>query len=313
MRSQVQVLAGPPAIPPGHSAAGSELGAPAASPGRTGAARPPPPARPLALPGPATPGGRHHDHHPTWSPTSPRAAATRPLRPPRAAACSSARSAAASDGAPHAGQACPVPSGQARPPSPNPARVHHRPHRQRASSAASPASGPARPSTQPLHGVGAQRTSTRCCGEGYPPHRPGPQRHRPRWDETDASGPTGGGQQPAGHRTGWTLDGWTPDGWTPDAGHRTAGHRTLDTRRAGHWTAGPRRRNRWVDTTWWTRTGDRRHGRCPGLAGHDDNARPLDAGWTLCRAAAIWATNQDSSAARTTRTGPATAAIVSCG
>jgi hypothetical protein len=63
----------------------------------------------------------------------------------------------------------------------------------------------------------------------------------------------------------------------------------------------------------WTWTGDRRYGRHPGLADHGDNARPLDAGWTLRRAAAVWATNhQDSSAARTTRTGPVTAATVSC-
>ena len=48
----------------------------------------------------------------------------------------------------------------------------------------------------------------------------------------------------------------------------------------------------WVDTACWTRTGDRRHGRCLGLTDHGDNARPLDAGWTLHRAAAIWATNQ---------------------
>jgi hypothetical protein len=36
----------------------------------------------------------------------------------------------------------------------------------------------------------------------------------------------------------------------------------------------------------------RRHGRHPGIADHGDNARPLDASWTLRRAAAVWATNQ---------------------
>jgi|GEM_PF-6587536 len=50
MRSQVQVLAGPPAIVAGHSAAGSEPGTPAVSLGRAGAARPSPPARPSASP-----------------------------------------------------------------------------------------------------------------------------------------------------------------------------------------------------------------------------------------------------------------------
>jgi hypothetical protein len=85
MRSQVQVVAGPPPIPTGHSAAGNRPGAPAASRGRVGAARPSA-GTPTGPSGPSTPGGRHHDHHPPWSPTQPRTAATRPLRPPRAAA-----------------------------------------------------------------------------------------------------------------------------------------------------------------------------------------------------------------------------------
>jgi hypothetical protein len=54
MRSQVQVLAGPPPILAGHSAAGSEPGALAAGLGRAGAARPSPPAPPVAPPGPPT-------------------------------------------------------------------------------------------------------------------------------------------------------------------------------------------------------------------------------------------------------------------
>jgi hypothetical protein len=126
----------------------------------------------------------------------------------------------------------------------------------------------------------------------------------------DASGRTGADSS----RLHWTaaLDGWTPDGWTPDG---------LDTGRTGHqrgwtldgWTVGPGRRNRCVDTTWWTRTGDRRHGRRPGLVDHGGNARPLDGGWTLRRAVAVWATNQPGQlGSRTTGTGPATAAIVSC-
>ena len=49
-----------------------------------------------------------------------------------------------------------------------------------------------------------------------------------------------------------------------------------------------------MDTTWWTRPGDRRHGRQAScLADPGDDARPLDAGWTtLRRAAAVWATSQ---------------------
>jgi hypothetical protein len=49
------------------------------------------------------------------------------------------------------------------------------------------------------------------------------------------------------------------------------------------------------------------------VADHGDNARPLDASWTLRRAAAVWATNQPGQlGSRTTGTGPATAATVSC-
>jgi hypothetical protein len=66
MRSQVQVLAGPPPIVAGHSAVGGEPGVPAASLGRAGAARPSPPARPLALP--ARPPERQAPRpHPPWS------------------------------------------------------------------------------------------------------------------------------------------------------------------------------------------------------------------------------------------------------
>jgi xylulokinase len=44
-----------------------------------------------------------------------------------------------------------------------------------------------------------------------------------------------------------------------------------------------------LDAAWWTRTGDGRHGGRPGMVDHGDDARPLDAGWTLRRAAAVWA------------------------
>jgi hypothetical protein len=54
MRSQVQVLAGPPTIVAGQSAVGSEPGALAAGLGRAGAARPSPPEPPVAPPGPPT-------------------------------------------------------------------------------------------------------------------------------------------------------------------------------------------------------------------------------------------------------------------
>jgi hypothetical protein len=47
---------------------------------------------------PVHPGVNLHDHHPPWSRTQPRTAATRQGRQPRAAACSRAHSAAASHG-----------------------------------------------------------------------------------------------------------------------------------------------------------------------------------------------------------------------
>jgi hypothetical protein len=66
-------------------------------------------------------------------------------------------------------------------------------------------------------------------------------------------------------------------------------------------------------------TGDRRRGVPAGSVDHGDDARALDTGWTLLRADAVWASNnQDRSAARTPRaptpprTGLATAATVSC-
>jgi hypothetical protein len=114
MRSQVQVLAGPPAIPTGQSAVGSKPGTLAASLGRAGAAPPSPPARPSALPA-IHPRGSLHDHHSPWSPTITRTAATRQarhlaLRPAPVPSRSRRRQAA-----PHAGRACPEGQGQARP------------------------------------------------------------------------------------------------------------------------------------------------------------------------------------------------------
>jgi hypothetical protein len=121
----------------------------------------------------------------------------------------------------------------------------------------------------------------------------------------------GGGHQTAGRRTGGhqRLDTGRPD--IGQAGHWT--HWTPDGRTLDGWTAGPGRRNRMVDTTRWTRTGDRHHGWCPDIADHDDNARPLDAGLDAPPGRRrLGVNNQDSSAARTTRTGPVTAATVSC-
>ena len=106
MRSQVQVLAGPPAIPAGQSAVGSELGAFTGCLGRAGAAPPSPPARPSALPGhpPAAastttthrgrPPSRGRQPHGTRgnlalrpAPVPSRSRGDRPLRTPAASAC----------------------------------------------------------------------------------------------------------------------------------------------------------------------------------------------------------------------------------
>jgi hypothetical protein len=159
MRSQVQVLAGPPPITAGQSAVGSEPGAPAASLGRAGAARPSPPARPLAPPGPSTRASGTTTTTHRGRPPSPGTAATRLLRQPRAAACSvpTAQPLATALRTPArpawslSGQA-----GYRRPPTTRPVR-HRPPTDQRATSAASPASGPARPSIEPLQDVPAHR------------------------------------------------------------------------------------------------------------------------------------------------------------
>jgi hypothetical protein len=112
MRSQVQVLAGPPPNPAGHSVAGNRPGMPAASLGRAGAA---------PRPRPAPRAGGHPDGPPPRSPLSvvahqPRTAATQPVRPARAAACSPAHSVAASHGRSVRRLAAWSRSRQARPP-----------------------------------------------------------------------------------------------------------------------------------------------------------------------------------------------------
>jgi hypothetical protein len=256
MRSQVQVLAGPPPIVAGQSAAGSELGALVAGLGRAGAARPSPPAPPLAPPGPPTrPSGS--------ATTTQRGQAPSRGRQPRGGCrhlalqpAPRAHRAAARDGL--RAPAWPAWSlrGQARPPrpAPNPA----------AGSATDP---PDQRDLGSVARVSASATvvepSTARQLQGPPPvpvvrvarpPRPGPQRHRLSMGgdgrvRTDEGGHRTAGHRTAGHRTAghrtagqqpserrtlWTTtpgdrtpDGWTagsrtpnPDGWTPPAGHR---------------------------------------------------------------------------------------------
>jgi hypothetical protein len=172
MRSQVQVLAGPPPITAGHSAAGAAPGALVACLGRAGAARPSPPAGSVALRGPSTRAsgattttdssrapspGRHH---PAGAGTS----RCRPLPCPGAAA-SHRRPA----------PVCPPVSGRARPPppEPNPAR-----------SAADAPRWPTRPPQRRPHPGGSSSRRPSRWGRGRPhgtrpvvqvawPHRPG--------------------------------------------------------------------------------------------------------------------------------------------
>jgi len=188
MRSQVQVLAGPPPIVTGQSAAGSEPGTLAVGLGRAGAARPSPPAPPLAPPGPPTrPSGSATTTHRGRAP-SPMTAATRRL--PR--------------------------------PAPNPAaRVRHRtPTDQRdvGSLARVLASATV---DRAVDGSAATGASTGSGGHGRPATSTWSPRHRlsgRRRTRPDRRGQTADGWTPHG----WTADGWTLDGWTaavrpPDA------------------------------------------------------------------------------------------------
>src|ERR687898_40744 len=100
MRSQVQVLAGPPPIVAGQSAADTDPGALPAGLARAGAAPPSPPAPPVAPPGPPTrPSGSATTTHRGRAP-SPRTAATRRVQPPRPAPFTPAPRAAARGGPP---------------------------------------------------------------------------------------------------------------------------------------------------------------------------------------------------------------------
>jgi hypothetical protein len=135
-----------------------------------------------------------------------------------------------------------------------------------------PRQGP-QPPTGPLDGAAVHRDLDPVLWRRCPPPRPGPRRHRLRWEETGASGRTGADTRRAGHRTaghrtgGRQTGGQQPAGcWTggqqppgpPDPGrrHQVTGHRT-------GWTPDGRRRipddePGWVDTACWTRTAHRR-------------------------------------------------------
>jgi hypothetical protein len=193
MRSQVQVLAGPPPIVAGHSAADSEPGALAASLGRTRAARPSPLAPPVAPPGPpALPSGSATTTHRGRAPARGRQPCGG-CSHPGAAACFYAHR------RPRGALRAPTwpawsLSGQARPP--RPAR-HRRPRSAtdlplaNAAWAASPASRPPRPSIEPST-PGSPRGRHRFRWSGSPGHLDLVPTPPPEWEETDASGRTAG-------------------------------------------------------------------------------------------------------------------------
>jgi hypothetical protein len=151
MRSQVQVLAGPPVIVAGQSAVGSKPGALAGCLGRAGAARPSPPASPSAPPGPSTRAAGTSTTTHSGRPPIPGTAASRPVQPPPVPSRSRRRRALRTPAWPTLEAASSTAAA-----TPDPARVHHRqPRRPWVTSAASPASGPSRPSARAARGRGS--------------------------------------------------------------------------------------------------------------------------------------------------------------
>jgi hypothetical protein len=243
MKSQVQVLAGPPPIVAGQSATGSALGALAAGLGRARAARPSPPAPPVAPPGPPTRASAsaattHRGRAPSRG-RQPRVRCRHLARPP--APMPTAQPPAR--GAPDAGLACVVAqrssaaaAARPQPGGPGPPPTCHRPPRLR--------------QRRPRPGLLDRRSSRR---------RPGSHRglHRFRWsgspgrlDPVPTPPPEHGRRRtrpdrPGQTPDGWTADGRTPDGWTADGW--TAGRSARRPQVTGHRTAGqpdPGRRNR---------------------------------------------------------------------
>jgi hypothetical protein len=309
MRSQVQVLAGPPPIPAGHSAVGSEPGAPAASLGRAGAAPPIPAGTPSALPGPSTRAaastttthrGRHHHEdgsHAAGAATS-RCGLLPCLAQPPATGRSARRPGLPGRPGSSAAAACT-----------RPGRVRQRQPRRPC----------ATPTRQPIG------TSTRSRGAGCLAASACPR--TPRLMGTRRTRPDGrGGHQTAGHQTpdvGQVDSRWS-DRRIPDDEPRR-----LDTGRAGHRTGRPPdgRTPDGADSQAPDDGPDRwtpHAGRGPATDAIDgvlawSTTATVPARWTLHWADASGrATSQDSAAARTTRaitllrTGLTTATTGSC-
>jgi hypothetical protein len=241
MRSQVQVLAGPPPIVAGQSTAGSEPGALAAGLGRAGAARPSPSAPPLAPPGPPTRASAS-------ATTTHRGRAPSRGRQPRggcrhlAAACSRAHRAAARDG-----------------------RSARRPGLPGRSAGKRGRRGP-HPTRRPGSATDLPLTNaTWAASPAYRPSRPGFPTPPPELGGDGRVRMDGGRHQTAGHRTGGQQTGDRRALWTTSPGDRTP----------DGWTAGSRtpRPDGWTPML---DTGDRRRGVPAGRVDHGDHARPLD-------------------------------------
>jgi hypothetical protein len=212
MRSQVQVLAGPPPIIAGQSAVGSGLGVLTACLGRAGAARPSPPASPSALPGRPAPAS----------------GATTATQRSRLSSQDNSRAAGAATSRgrrPHTTRPAPPPT---------PLLTDARPRQHQVSSAVDRA---ARRRGRPPGAWTRSRREGCSAAPAWSPPSP------PNVDETDARPDGRGGHRTAGRWTGghqpvdagspgrrhqltghWT--GWTPEGWTGGAGLRAGSWRT---------------------------------------------------------------------------------------
>jgi hypothetical protein len=254
MRSQVQVLAGPPPIVAGHSAAGSEPSWLTAGLGRAGAARPSPPARPVAPPGPPTrASGSATTTHRGRGPSR-RTAATRRLQPPRAAATSRCslhpcpprsrpRRALRTSAWPAWSLSWSSAAAAARTHPGGPVR-HRPPTGQRGFGSVARRPG-LLDRRRAVDGTAATGASTRSGGHGRPASSTRSPTPPPEWEDPDASGPTGAdsrrldaGRLDTGRVDTGRVDSGRLDAGRVDRGRPSAGPSGQRSQVTGHRTAG---------------------------------------------------------------------------
>jgi hypothetical protein len=148
----------------------------------------------------------------------PETAATRPVRPAHAAACSPPTASPPATGGSARRLAAWSRSGHARrpPPAHNPARVRHRPptdHRATPGGVARPQGSSAVDPAARRPGRHRDLDSLRWCRVARPP-RPGPA--PPPEVRGDGRDRTDGQTADGWTLDGWTAEGWTPEGWTPE-------------------------------------------------------------------------------------------------